>query len=61
MQQGSLNLFLNQMAATKRKLMAVTMKPELFEQVKAIAAAQDKRVTSWVREVVEAELRRLSA
>jgi len=49
------------MAATKRKFMAVTMKPELFEQVKAIAAAQDKRVTSWVREVVEAELRRLSS
>ena len=48
------------MAATKRKFMAVTMKPELYEQAKAVAAARDLRVTAWVREVVEAELKRLS-
>ena len=47
------------MAATKRKFMAVTMKPELYEQAKAVAAARDLRVTAWVREVVEEKLRSL--
>ena len=50
----------NQMTATKRKFMAVTMKPELYEQAKSVAAVRDLRVTAWVREVVEAELKRLS-
>ena len=49
------------MTATKRKFMAVTMKPELYEQAKAVAEARDLRVTAWVREVVEAELKRLGA
>lgn len=49
------------MAATKRKFMAVTMKPELYEKAKAVAAQRDLRVTAWVREVVEAELKRLGA
>lgn len=49
------------MAATKRKFMAVTMKPELYDRVHAIAAARDMRVTAWVREVVEREIERLSA
>lgn len=49
------------MTATKRKFLAVTMKPELYERAKAIAEARDVRVTAWVREVVEAELRRLNA
>ena len=48
------------MTATKRKFMAVTMKPELYEQAKAVAESRDLRVTAWVREVVEAELKRLS-
>jgi len=49
------------MAATKRKFMAVTMVPELYEQAKAEAAKRDLRVTAWVREVVEAELTRLKS
>ena len=48
------------MAATKRKLMAVTMRLDLYEQAKAAAAARDIPVTAWVREVVEAELNQLS-
>lgn len=47
------------MAATKRKFMAVTMKPELYAKAQAVAAKRDLRVTSWVREVVEAELKKL--
>lgn len=47
------------MAATKRKFMAVTMKPELYAKAQAAAAKRDLRLTSWVREVVEAELERL--
>ena len=46
------------MAATKRKFMAVTMKPELYAQAQAAAADRDIPVTAWVREVVEAELKR---
>ena len=46
------------MATTKRprKMLAVTMLPELFERAKAEAAKRDIPVTAWVREVVEAEL-----
>ena len=44
--------------ATKRKFMAVTMLPELYAKVQAAAAERDMPVTAWVREVVEAELRR---
>ncbi len=47
------------MTATKRKFMAVTMKPELYAAAQAVAAERDLRVTAWVREVVEAELKRL--
>jgi predicted HicB family RNase H-like nuclease len=46
------------MAATKRKFMAVTMKPELYVQAQAAAAERDIPLTAWVREVIEAELRR---
>ena len=46
------------MAATERKFMAVTMKPELYAKARAAAAERDIPVTAWVREVVEAELRR---
>lgn len=49
------------MTVTKRKFLAVTMKPELYEQAKAVAKARDIRVTAWVREVVLAELKRLDA
>jgi predicted HicB family RNase H-like nuclease len=48
------------MAATKRKFLAVTMRPELYERARAVADAQDVPVTAWVRQVVEAELKRLS-
>ena len=47
------------MAVTKRKLMAVTIKPELYEKAKAFAESRDIRVTSWVRQLVEAELEKL--
>lgn len=57
--QSATSYLLN-MTATKRKFMAVTMKPELYEQAKAVAESRDLRVTAWVREVVEAELKRLS-
>ena len=46
------------MAATKRKFMAVTMVPELYAKAQAAAAERDIPVTAWVREVVEAELKR---
>lgn len=46
------------MAETKRKFMAVTMKPELYAKAQEAAAERDIPVTAWVREVVEAELRR---
>ncbi len=46
------------MAATKRKLMAVTMKLDLYHRAVAAAAERDIPVTAWVREVVEAELKR---
>ena len=48
------------MAATKRKFIAVTLKPDLHEQVKAIAKARDIPITAWIRELVEAELKRVS-
>ena len=47
------------MPKTKRTFMAVTMKPELYEKAKAFAESRDIRVTSWVRQLVEAELERL--
>ena len=46
------------MTANKRKFMAVTMKPELYAQAKAAAKERDITVTAWVREIVEAELRK---
>ena len=46
------------MTATKRKLMAVTMKLDLYNQAVAAAAERDIPVTAWVREVVVAELER---
>ena len=46
------------MAATKRKFMAVTMRPELYAQAQAAAAVRDIPLTAWVREVIEAELKR---
>ncbi len=54
------------MAVTKRvhkprKMLAVTMLPELFERAHAAAAERDIPVTAWVREVVIAELERQSS
>ena len=57
-QPSILPIATNQMTATKRKFMAVTMRPELYAQAQAAAAERDIPVTAWVREVVEAELRR---
>ena len=48
------------MTVTKRKFLAVSLREDLYEQAKAVAEARDIRVTSWVREVVVAELKRLS-
>lgn len=39
-------------AKPKRKMLAVTMRPELFEAAKAAAEARDMPVTAWVRECV---------
>lgn len=55
---NSLVSWLNKMAEIKRKFMAVTMKPELYAKAQEAAAERDIPVTAWVREVVEAELRR---
>ena len=49
------------MAATKRKFIAVTLKPDLHERVKAIAEARDIPITALIRELIEAELKRLSS
>ena len=38
--------------------MAVTMKLDLYDRAVAAAAERDIPVTAWVREVVEAELKR---
>ena len=39
-------------------MLAVTMLPDLFKRAHAAAAERDMPVTAWVREVVEAELKR---
>ena len=39
-------------------MLGVTMLPDLLEKAKAAAAERDIPVTAWVREVVEAELKR---
>ena len=39
-------------------MLVVTMLPELYDRAKAAAAERDIPVTAWVREVVEAELKR---
>ena len=49
------------MTKTKRRFLTVTMKPELYDQVQAVAAERDVPMTAWVREMVEAELKRLRA
>ena len=49
------------MAATKRKFVAVTLKPELHARVLQLAAECDMSVTAWVRQIVLAELQRRDA
>ena len=49
------------MTKNKRRFLTVTMKPELYDQVQAVAVKRDVPMTAWVREVVEAELKRLGA
>ena len=46
------------MTKPKRKMLAVTMRSELFERAHEEAAKRDIPVTVWVRELVEAELKR---
>ena len=46
------------MGKTKRRFLAVTVKPELHAKVQAAASKRDIPVTAWVREAVEAELHR---
>ena len=40
----------------KRKLLAVTMKEELYQKVRKAAFDRDIPATAWVREVIEKEL-----
>lgn len=40
----------------KRKFLAVTMLPELYEAAKREAHKRDMAVTTWVREVLKKEL-----
>ena len=40
------------MTTTKRKFVAVTVKPELYEKCKICAKACDMPVTAWVRQVI---------
>lgn len=49
------------MTITKRKFLAVTLKPELHARVLELAAMQDISATAWVRQVVLAELERRNA
>ena len=44
---------------TKRKFVAVTMKPDIHARVKAVAAARDMPVTAWIREVIKTEIDRI--
>jgi hypothetical protein len=45
------------MATTKRKFLAVTMKPDLFAAAHREAAKEDMPVTAWVRRVVMLHLK----
>ena len=47
------------MAQTKRKLLAVTMKDDLYQKVRKAAFDRDIPATAWVREVIEKELEAL--
>ena len=40
------------MTTTRRKFIAVTVKPELYEKCKTYAKACDMPVTAWVRQVI---------
>lgn len=41
---------------TKRKFLAVTMLPNLYEAAKQEAHKKDMPITTWVREVIKREL-----
>ena len=45
------------MTATKRKMLAVTMKDDLYQKVRKAAFDRDIPATAWVREVIEKELK----
>lgn len=49
------------MAETKRKFIAVSLREDFYERAKAVAEERDVRVTAWVRELIMAELKRLSS
>ena len=40
----------------ERKILSVSMRPDLFEAVKAEALSQDVPVTVWVRKAIEHRL-----
>jgi hypothetical protein len=45
---------------SKRKMLAVTMLPDLYQAAKDAAARRDMAVTTWVREVVVEKLAQLA-
>jgi len=44
------------MPETPRKLLSVTLRPDMFERVKAEAAKCDIATTTWVRMLIEEKL-----
>lgn len=58
-QPSLLPIATNQMAATKRKFLAVTMKDDLYQKVRKAAFDRDIPATAWVRELIEKELKAL--
>ena len=42
-----------------RKMIGITMRPDLFDKAHAAADQNDLPLTAWVRQLVEAELKRM--
>ena len=43
---------------SERKILSVSMRPDVFKAVKAKAQSQDVPVTVWVRQAIEDQLKR---
>jgi predicted DNA-binding protein len=41
-----------------RRIVSITMQPELYEQLQAVCQQHDLPVTVWVREAIKARLER---